>query len=237
MNGHSTHKNGLGVTTFLAALAFSFVAIQPATAATRYYSSVKISGSPATTDVAGTPYSFAPTTSGGRSTRSYSIQNKPAWASFSISNGQLAGTPSTAQVGTYSNVTITVTDGRTTASLSPFSIAVTAPVVAPAPAPTPTPTPTPTPAPAPVTTGTATLSWMPPSQNTDGSTLADLAGYSVYYGTSATNLTTKIVVANAGATSFTVSNLASGTYYFGVTAYNTSGIESALSGIGSKTIN
>lgn len=228
MQGFQSRAKVFGFTLLSMTLLVAFVLATPAQAGTRTTAAtaLKISGTPATTDVAGTAYSFTPTASGGRTTRSFSIRNKPVWAAFSISNGQLAGTPSTAQVGTYANVTITVTDGRTSASLSPFGIAVTAPAVAPAPTPTPVPA-----------TGTATLSWTPPTQNTDGSTLADLAGYSVYYGTSTTSLTNKIVVANAGATSFTVSNLVSGTYYFGITAYNTSGIESVLSGIGSKTIN
>lgn len=32
--------------------------------------------------------------------------------------------------------------------------------------------------------GSATLSWTPPTKNTDGSRLTDLAGYKIYYGTS-----------------------------------------------------
>lgn len=197
---------------------------------TKTYTAISISGTPATTDVAGTTYSFKPTINGGNtSTKTFSITNKPVWASFSISSGTLSGTPNTKQLGTYSNVTIKVTDGTTSATLAPFSIAVTAPVTSTTTTTTATTTTT--------TTGSASLNWTAPSQNTDGSPLTDLAGYTVYYGTSPTSMTSKIVVAGATATSYTVGSLPKGTYYFGLTAYTSTGIESALSGIGSKTIN
>jgi hypothetical protein len=189
-------------------------------------SPLTISGTPATTDVAGTTYSFKPGTSGGGKTKSFSITNKPVWATFSISTGALSGTPSANQAGTYGNVSIKVTDGTTTATLSPFSIAVTAPLTTTATATTTTTT----------KTGSAALAWTAPSQNTDGSALTDLAGYTVYYGTSPTSMTNKIVVASASASSYTVGNLGTGTYYFGLTAYTSTGVESALSSIGSKTI-
>jgi hypothetical protein len=190
------------------------------------YVAISISGTPSTTDVAGTTYSFKPSTTGGRTgTTSFSITNKPAWASFSISNGTLSGTPSANQTGTYANVTIQVTDGTTSATLTPFSISVTAPLASTATTSTTT------------TTGSASLNWTAPSQNTDGSPLTDLAGYTVYYGSSPTSMTNKVVVASATTTSYTVGSLPKGTYYFGLTALTSTGIESALSNIGSKTIN
>jgi hypothetical protein len=45
-----------------------------------------------------------------------------------------------------------------------------------------------------------------------------------------------VQIANPGVTSYLVSNLAPGTYYFGVTAYNTDGTQSTLSNVGSKTV-
>ena len=80
----------------------------------------------------------------------------------------------------------------------------------------------------------ATLTWTAPATNTDGTALTDLAGYNVYYGTSAGNYTNKINAGNV--TTYTVSNLAAGTYYFAVTAYSSTGQESAYSNMGSKTI-
>lgn len=85
-----------------------------------------ISGSPATSVQAGTNYSFAPSASDADGNAlGYSIANKPSWASFSISSGQLSGTPSSSQVGTYSGIVISVNDGTTTASLPAFGITVT----------------------------------------------------------------------------------------------------------------
>jgi hypothetical protein len=85
-------------------------------------------------------------------------------------------------------------------------------------------------------TGTATLDWMPPTQNTDGSVLTNLAGYTVYYGTSASSLTQSVKVTNPGLTAYTLSDLPSGTWYFAVTSNSSTGIESSRSGVVSTTI-
>ncbi len=55
---------------------------------------------------------------------SFSIQNKPPWASFSTSTGQLSGTPGTANAGEYISILISVSDGQTSATLPAFSIVV-----------------------------------------------------------------------------------------------------------------
>ncbi len=84
-----------------------------------------ISGSPTTSVTAGQAYNFQPSASDpDGNTLSFSIQNKPAWATFTTSTGRLSGTPASA--GTFSNILIGVSDGQATASLSAFSIAVTA---------------------------------------------------------------------------------------------------------------
>jgi hypothetical protein len=75
--------------------------------------------------------------------------------------------------------------------------------------------------------GVATLDWMPPTQNTDGSTLTNLAGYTVYYGTSPSDLTQSVKVSNPGLTAYSVTGLTSGTWYFAVTSYSADGVESA----------
>ena len=84
--------------------------------------------------------------------------------------------------------------------------------------------------------GTVTLDWTPPNENSDGSVLTDLAGYTVYYGTSPGNLDKSVKVTNPGLTAYSMSNLGSGTWYFAVTAYSSTGTESTLSGVVSKTI-
>ena len=84
--------------------------------------------------------------------------------------------------------------------------------------------------------GSATLDWTPPTANSDGSALTNLAGYTVYYGTSPDNLTQSVKVSNPGLTAYTVSNLTSGTWYFAVASYSSAGVESTLSGVISTTI-
>ena len=84
--------------------------------------------------------------------------------------------------------------------------------------------------------GTATLSWLPPTENTDGSMLTNLAGYNIYYGTEAGNYTETITVSN-GISEYLVDNLPPGnTYYFVITAFDGDGNESEYSTMGSKTI-
>ncbi len=72
------------------------------------------------------------------------------------------------------------------------------------------------------------LTWDATTTNTDGSPITDLAGYKVYYGTSAGSYSTSVDVGNV--TSAYVVELTSGTtYYFAVTSYGSSGSESAYS--------
>jgi hypothetical protein len=173
-----------------------------------------ISGTPSRTATVGTAYSFQPTASDANGdTLGFTITNKPTWASFSTTTGRLSGTPTAA--GTHSSIVIRVSDGKTTTSLPTFSITVAAPVP---------------------TTRAATLSWTPPTQNTDGSSLTNLAGYRIYYGTSSTALTQVVQVSSAGITSYMLENLSPSTYYFSVRAYNSTGAESANSNVVSKVV-
>lgn len=82
-----------------------------------------------------------------------------------------------------------------------------------------------------------TLIWQPPTQNSDGSPLADLAGYNIYVGTASNTYDRKIQLDNPGLTAFVVENLDAGTYYFAATAINSTGIESRFSGEVAKTVN
>lgn len=84
-----------------------------------------IAGSGAATLTTGQGYSFTPaaTDPDGQSLM-FSIANRPAWANFSQSTGRLSGTPSSAAVGEYTDIRISVSDGQATAALSPFSISV-----------------------------------------------------------------------------------------------------------------
>jgi hypothetical protein len=84
--------------------------------------------------------------------------------------------------------------------------------------------------------GSATLNWTPVTKNRDGTLLTDLAGYRLHYGTSASSLSAVVELANPNLTTYLVSNLPSGTWYFGVTAYASNGTESPMSNIVQKTI-
>lgn len=77
------------------------------------------------------------------------------------------------------------------------------------------------------TGNSATLTWDAPTTNADGTSLTDLGGYKVYYGTSSGNYTDSIDVGNV--TTYTIDKLSPGTYYFAVTAYDIWGNESVRS--------
>lgn len=100
--------------------------------------------------------------------------------------------------------------------------------------PTATP-PTRTPSAVPAT-GYATVSWIAPTENTDGSPLTNLAGYRVRYGLSVGRLAATADVPNPGTTSIRIEGLRAGTWYFTVSAYTNVGVEGARSGAVSKTI-
>ncbi len=148
-------------------------------------------------------------------TLAWSITNKPSWASFSTTTGVLTGKPTASNVGTTSNITIAASDGTNKTSLKAFAIAVNA---------------------AGSSTGSASLSWTPPTTTTSGATLTNLAGYRIYYGTSASSLSRTVQVSGAGNTRYVVSDLSPATYYFSIRAYTTGGTESAASSVVSKAI-
>jgi hypothetical protein len=177
-----------------------------------------IKGSPPTSVTVGSTFSFQPTATGpSGKPLSFSVQNKPTWANFSIASGLLDGKPTSSQVGTYGDVVISASDGVTSAALPAFSVSVKNPVTS--------------------TTGSATINWTEPTQNTNGTALTDLAGIRIYYGTSASSLTELVQVAGTALTSYTISSLASGVWYFAAVAYTSTGEESSLSATVSKTVN
>lgn len=81
-----------------------------------------------------------------------------------------------------------------------------------------------------------TINWTPPTENTNGSPLTNLAGYNIHYGTSSAKLARTISISNPGIATYVVSNLTSGRYYFAVAAVNSAGTESPLSAQVSATV-
>lgn len=128
----------------------------------------RISGTPTTSVQAGQQYSFQPVGSDpDGDTLTYSITNRPSWATFTASTGRLSGTPAAA--GTFSNIVVRVSDGRATASLPAFAIVVSA-----APVPPPTSNRTPTISGTPSTSATVGSAYVfqPTASDADGNTLA-----------------------------------------------------------------
>jgi hypothetical protein len=173
-----------------------------------------ISGTPATSVTVGQAYSFTPTASDPEGQAlTFSIANMPSWASFNTATGRLSGTPAAGNVGSYAGIVITVSDGSASASLPGFTLVVQQ-----------------------VQLGSATIRWTPPTEDTEGAPLTDLAGYRILYSTNSSNLNQVLELPNPGLTSGVVQDLGPGTGYFAVKAYTSSGAESARSNIASKVI-
>lgn len=164
-----------------------------------------ISGTPTGSVSAGMQYSFTPSSTG--SSLVYSVKNLPAWATFDSATGRIQGTPGAGDVGSYTGIVVSVTDGKSVAALPAFSINVTAAVTQ-------------------TGTGTAVLSWTPPQQNTDGSSLTDLVGYHISWGMDPNNLTRTMDLPWGGYMWMQATDLAAGTWYFSIRAYNAAGVES-----------
>ena len=175
-----------------------------------------ISGTPATTAYVGKAYSFQPTASDPDGNKlTFKIAMKPAWATFSSATGSLTGTPAASHIGTYSNIVISVSDGRATKSLPAFSIKVVQ---------------------ATSTVSPVTLSWVPPTKNVDGTQLSNLAGYRIHYGQVSGRYDYSVSVGSPSITSATIENLASARWYFAVTAVTSSGTQSEFSTELSKAV-
>ncbi len=177
-----------------------------------------ISGVPSQSVTAGNDYSFVPSASDADGdTLSYSVSNLPSWAHFDNATGTLSGTPDGADVGTYSNIQVTVSDGTDTTALDTFSIRVDAAVAA---------------------TGSISLKWTAPETRADGSSLdmSEIGGYVVYLGTSSDNLQMLVDINDRYATAYTIGELQLGTYYIAVTTYDMDGNASSYSNVVSKNV-
>lgn len=173
-----------------------------------------ITGQPGTSVLAGQSYTFQPSASDANGDAlTFTATNLPAWATLNASTGRVSGTPTAAQIGSYAGITIRVSDGQASTALSAFTINVTD-----------------------TATGSATLSWVPPTQNSDGSSLSTLTGFQVWYGQSADDLSQVVNLDNPSINRYVVENLSAGTWYFSVAAVSTGGSTSDRSNVASKTI-
>lgn len=166
-----------------------------------------ISGSPQSAIKIGDIYSFVPSASDpDGDPLTFSIRNKPVWAQFNASTGQLSGQPTLGNVGVFDNIEISVSDQTSTATMPRFSITVSQ-----------------------VALASTTLAWAAPTENVDGTPLLDLAGYRIYYGRQSRMYSNTVNINNPGITTIVIDNLVPGTYYFVATARNASGDESSMS--------
>ena len=173
-----------------------------------------ISGTPPAEVNAGESYSFTPTvTDPDGGTRSFTVSGLPTWANFNAGNGRISGSPQAGDVGTYSGISITVSDGQAEDTLGPFTITVQA-----------------------ISLGSVTLNWTIPTQNEDGTDLTDLDGYNIYWGTTPGVYPNSVTIDNETVTTHVVDNLSPGTYEFVATSFNTSGVESRYSAPATKIV-
>jgi hypothetical protein len=81
------------------------------------------------------------------------------------------------------------------------------------------------------------LSWTPPTENTDGTPLLDLSGYKIYIRRGEEGSYTELIdLSNPELTMYVTDDLAPGTYFFAITAYDSARVESDSSNVVSKTI-
>ncbi|MEJ1963831.1 MAG: putative Ig domain-containing protein [Gammaproteobacteria bacterium] len=164
--------------------------------------------------VIGEPFELGPTNANCSAEGRYQIENAPPWMSFDVSSGTLRGTPRVTDVGTFSDVRIFIRNGDGDVVLASFSVEVV------------------------TSAGTRglRLSWTPPTVNSDGSTLRDLAGYRIYHGVVPGQIRKTVAVDNPGATDYVFDSLAPGVHYFAMTAINAHGAESDLSEVHSAAL-
>jgi hypothetical protein len=147
----------------------------------------------------------------------FTLTGAPSWMVFRASDGRIVGRPPVAAV--YSNIVMSVRDsaGNTT-SLPPATVTITGPANAAR-------------VPSSAAKGKARLSWKRPTHNADGTPLTNLAGYRISYGTAPDALTRTVEVADPNATSYTISDLPPGPYYFTLRSYRSDGNESMSSDV------
>jgi hypothetical protein len=85
---------------------------------------IALRGAPPGSVTVGTDYTFQPTVLQGGPGIGFSIEGKPAWASFNEATGSLRGTPTTNDVGLTGAINIIARNGASTATIGPFRIEV-----------------------------------------------------------------------------------------------------------------
>jgi hypothetical protein len=163
-----------------------------------------ITGTPAKTVEIGSYYNFLPSSyDAEEDSLSYNISNKPSWSTFNTQTGELFGTPN--EVRMHDKITISVSDGTATTSLSTFNINVTDTLKF-----------------------NVKISWKKPLLNTDGSPLNNISMYKIMYGSSPGEKENTIYF-DGTALAGTIENLSSGDYFFSMATITNNALESDAS--------
>jgi hypothetical protein len=175
-----------------------------------------ISGSAPNEATVGQQWSFQPNISDpDGDSLVVSASNLPGWIRIDERTGWLSGTPTDADVQLWSNITISVNDGGTTTNLPVFTISVMAQNAA---------------------IGSATLSWLPPTERVDGSPIGALSGYRLLYGQSSGDYTQTVAINNPGITRYMIEGLTSGEWFFAIQTIDADGLVSVPSAEARTTI-
>jgi Putative Ig domain len=175
----------------------------------------QISGQPASQVVVGQQWYFQPKITDPDGDRvTVTASNLPGWINLDTNTGLMRGTPGNADMQTWSGIQLRVTDGVNTTSLPSFAVTVLDQNAG---------------------IGNVTLSWLAPTETTDGAPV-NLSGYRLLYGQISRNYSYSIEIDNPGITRYMIDGLTSGTWYFAIQAIGIDGIPSEPSAEGQKTI-
>jgi hypothetical protein len=164
-----------------------------------------ITGTPITSLMIDTYYSFTPTASDAEEDHlTFAITNKPDWANFSTTTGELSGFSD--NLNSYTSIVISVADESHTTSLTAFDINTLLPNPL-----------------------EITIRWQAPTEDTNDQPISDLDGFKIYYGTSNGDFENTMTINNGDATQANIGNLSPGGYYFTLAALTSNGTESAHS--------
>lgn len=188
-----------------------------------------ISGTPPAVATPGLLYQFTPQALDIDGDRlSFAVTNLPRWLTLDRATGAISGMPSSADLGEYGNIHLLVSDGDASAWIGPFTISVmqsSNSFGGQLPGAT-----------TPSATGSVTLSWLPPTAREDGTPLLNLAGYRIYASKTPGALTLRADLRNPGLARHVLDGLATGDWWFAMTAYDAAGLESDRSATVMKTV-
>ena len=174
----------------------------------------------------GTAFDYQPVTQDPESdTLRFTSVNLPTWATLDPASGHISGTPGPDDAGVYESISITVADATHQAVTAPFSITVNSAPDAPDSMDTQE-----------VGNGVASLQWEIPPSKVSGEPLDDLVGFRILYGRSSSDLDHSVMIQDPATTSYQVSGLTSGLWYFAVVAVNANGLEGPPTTLANKSI-